>query len=239
MLVTSGKGGVGKSTVSFYTGLTLALRGRKVLIIELDTGLRSLDVIAGISEQTVYPLGDVTAGRVKPSEAIVSSPLCKNLQLLCAPFSPEDRIEPHRLAWLCQGLDRFYDYTFLDAPAGIGYGFKVGCTAARSALIVATPDPISARDGGVVCDLLAEAGITRRRLIINRVDAKAVARGPISDLDEVIDTVGARLLGVLPESTALHLAAVSGRALPEGEAATAFANIARRLEGEQVPLAVQ
>ena len=116
---------------------------------------------------------------------------------------------------------------------------KVGCTAARSALIVATPDPISARDGGVVCDLLAEAGITRRRLIINRVDAKAVARGPISDLDEIIDTVGARLLGVLPESTALHLAAVSGRALPEGEAATAFANIARRLEGEQVPLAVQ
>lgn len=93
MLVTSGKGGVGKSTVSFYTGLTLALRGRKVLIIELDTGLRSLDVIAGISEQTVYHLGDVTAGRVKPSEAIVSSPLCKNLQLLCAPLLPGG---PHR-----------------------------------------------------------------------------------------------------------------------------------------------
>ncbi|WP_105205021.1 AAA family ATPase [Neobittarella massiliensis] len=240
-LITSGKGGVGKTTVGFFTGVALAALGRKVLAIELDTGLRGLDIMAGISQQTVFHLGDVTEGRISADRAVVPCSFCPNLHILPAPFTPGSPIVPQKLFELCRAASRFYDYTLLDAPAGVGEGFRVGAYAADRAIIVTTPDIIAARDAGVVGQLLDDfPNIASRRLVINRVEPRDIAKSSVRDLDEVIDLAGAQLLGVVPMDHTVHLSATTGASLPaKGLPARVFANIAARLEGAYIPLDVQ
>lgn len=235
-VVTSGKGGAGKSTVSAGLGCALAHAGASVLLVDGDAGLRSLDLMLGIGQEIVFDLSDIFAGNCEPIRAVYPSGVHKNLSLLPAPARLEGLCSPTDMRRLCRGFAQHYDFVFLDCPAGTGRGFDVAVTAAENALVVTTADGICARDAGVVGDLLADRDIPAR-LIINRLRVEPVLRGRMPDLDEIIDLAGIQLIGVIPEDEELAIASSHGDPLPpRGMARACFRNIARRFCGEDTPL---
>lgn len=241
-MVASGKGGTGKSTLSVHLGARLAAHGKRVLLVELDSGLRSVDIIAGVCGKTVYDIEDILSGRCDPDKAVVESPLYPGLSVVSAPYSG-GTIRPEALRLLTARLGTAFDLLLLDTAAGLGAPFAAAKAAADTALIAITPDPVTMRDGRIVADELFAAGMPTVRLIINRVDAGGFGRAPanpVQNLDECIDTVGAQLIGVVPQSAGLAAAAAASRVLPPEDPAFApLDNIARRLLGEEVPLAVR
>lgn len=238
LMVASGKGGTGKSTVSVLIGARLAARGKKVLLIELDSGLRSVDIIAGVYGKTVYDIEDVLCGRCDEEKAIVESPLYPGLYVISAPYA-DGAVTEDGLKQLCSAMDRFFDYIILDTAAGMGAPFQAAKACAEQALLVLTPDPVALRDGRIVSDALFDSGVKEIRLIMNRVTTRTFQQGTVRDIDECIDTVCAQLLGVLPESQELQLATARADALPaDCPAFTAVDNIARRLLGERVGLMI-
>ena len=235
-VVTSGKGGAGKSTVSAGLGYALAKAGASVLLVDGDAGLRGLDLMLGIGQDMVFDLGDIFAGHCEPIRAVYRSPFSENLSLLPAPSALSGLCSPSELRRLCRGFAKHYDFVFIDCPAGTGPGFDMAVGAAETALVVSTPDAICARDAGVVADLLEERDIPAR-LVINRLRVTPVLQGKMPDLDTIIDTAGLQLIGVIPEDEQLVVSAANGRPMPDrGVAHTCFRNIARRFCGEDVPL---
>lgn len=236
-VITSGKGGAGKSTVTAGLGCALARLGHPVLLIDGDAGLRSLDLLLGIGDSAVYDMADIFAGRCEPIRAIYSSPVCEGVSVLPAPGSLDQLASPDDMRRLVGALARYYDHVLIDCPAGIGRGFRTAAAGASRALVVSTPDMVCARDAQIVGRLLEERALPAR-LIINRLRPAPVMAGKMPDLDEIIDTAGLQLLGVLPEDEAVAVANANGRPLPsECNAGICFRNIARRFLGEQVPLA--
>lgn len=238
-VITSGKGGVGKSTVSVGLGYALTQRGRRVLLIDGDAGLRSLDRMLGVDTQLVYDIADVAAGRCEPIRAIYPCPAFPGLYLLPAPSREEDTINPAIMAQLVNMLSAYYDQIFIDCPAGIGTGFASAVAAAKRAIVVSNPDPVCVRDSDKVRRLLLEKGISEQRLIINRFHNSSFKKiGCYRDLDSVIDASGIRLIGIVPEDVQLVAAAARSQPSPARAPGTmAFKRIAARTEGEQVPLA--
>ena len=239
IMLCSGKGGTGKSTVSVLLGGCLAALGHKVLLIELDSGLRSVDIIAGVYGHTVYDIEDVLCGRCEGAKAIVESPLYPGLSVISAPYEGGE-VRPAPLSRLISAMRPFYSYILLDTAAGLGAPFAAASQVADRALLVLTPDPVALRDGKLAADHLL-AGSRRQsavRLVMNRVQKTSFGKNaPVFDLDECIDTVGAQLIGVIPESAPLQQAAAAGTVLdPRSAAAAAGQAIARRLCGERVPL---
>lgn len=236
-VVTSGKGGAGKSTVSAGLGCALASAGARVLLIDGDAGLRSLDLMLGIGQQIVYDLSDVAAGNCEPESAIYSSEICPRLSLLPAPTKLDDLCGAPDIRDICRKVSDRYDFILIDCPAGTGAGFLAAVEAADRALVVTTPDAVCARDAGVVGDMLWERQIPAR-LIINRLRVTPVLQGKMPDIDTVIDTAKIQLIGVIPEDEHITVAGANGLPLPDrGIAVTCFDNIARRLCGEDIPLA--
>ncbi|MBP3937729.1 MAG: septum site-determining protein MinD [Clostridia bacterium] len=235
-VVTSGKGGAGKSTVSAGLGCALADLGHKVLLLDGDAGLRSLDLMLGVSSATVYDMSDVFAGRCEPVRAIYPSPICRDVSVIAAPVHLEQLCSPEDMRRLCQSFVQHFDDLIIDCPAGIGSGFEAAVAAADRALVVTTPDLVCARDANIVSDLLEAKGIPAR-LVINRLRARPIRKGKTPDIDTLIDMAGIRLIGVLPDDEQVATANANGNPLPLQSAAhEAFANIARRLQGENVPL---
>ena len=235
----SGKGGTGKSTSSVLIGGALAARGNRVLLIELDNGLRSVDIIAGVSRKTVYDLEDVLRGRCAPAKAVVQSPLYRGLWIISASYS-SGAIPVERLELLCRKLRPFFDYILLDTAAGIGEAFRTAVQLADNSIIVATPDPVALRDGCIVANDLADRQMPCR-LLLNRVNKKHILRDRvIRDLDEAIDIVGAQLLGVVPDSSTIYMSGLHSRRLPpDSIEMDIYDAIASRIEGERVPLIFQ
>lgn len=239
IMLCSGKGGTGKSTVSVLLGARLAALGKKVLLIELDSGLRSVDIIAGVYGRTVYDIEDVLCGRCEGEKAVVESPLYAGLSVISAPYDGGE-VAAAPLARLIAAMRPFFDHILLDTAAGMGAPFMAAAQTAERALIVLTPDPVALRDGRIVADRLLDG--TRRqsavRLVLNRVTKASFGRqAPVADLDECIDTVGAQLLAVIPESRELQQAAASGTVLdPHCAAAAAGEAMAKRICGARVPL---
>lgn len=235
-VITSGKGGVGKSTVSAGLGCALAERGQSVLIMDGDAGLRSLDLITGVAGETVFDLADIFAGNCEPIRAIYSSPVYPGVSLIPAPVQLQKLCTANELRRLCKGFARYFDHVIVDCPAGVGEGFQTAVAAANRALIITTPDMVCARDGAIVGDLLRQKGVSSR-LIINRLRATPILNGSTPDVDDIIDTVGVRLLGILPEDEKVAVASANGNPLPRNSTATeGFRNIAGRLLGDQLPL---
>lgn len=240
ILVTSGKGGVGKSTVSLLTGAALAKRGKKVLLIEMDAGLGGLDIMFGVEDKSVFDLADVLEGRCEPIKAILECPYQRGLSLLGAPRDPSCELKKKPLTILCKGLTHYYDNILIDAPAGLSCGFTVGADICSRGLVVVTPDPVAVRDGRAMSDLLDRENLVSQRLIINRVGAKFLKQKLFSDLDEVIDLVGVQLLGVIPEDPELAVRTAKGQPIEEESRSQRIFNaIAGRLMGEDVPLIVR
>ncbi len=235
-LIASGKGGVGKSSVCCFLGDALARSGRKVLIIELDCGLRSLDIMLGVSDKIVFDLNDVLLSRCDVSKAIV--PCEYNLSLFLLPASQNERtdIDAVRLMELCRRLSGYYQDILIDMPAGIGGKLRSLSSLADRVILCVTPDPICIRDGAKVLSLMEEP-IGTSRLLINRVPPTPRALTMVRDLDEVIDMVGAQLLGVIPENREYALCAAAGKPLPQTEIRAVFDRIAARMTGKHVPLA--
>ena len=234
----SGKGGTGKSTTSVLVGGALAAQGKKVLLLELDSGLRSVDIIAGVSGQTVYDIQDVLSGRCEPGKAVVPSPRYEGLCLISAPYSG-GVITTKALRVMCNKMSPYFDFILIDTAAGLGDAFRAAAGVAQRIFLVLTPDPVALRDGRIIADELV--GEYRQvRVIFNRVDAKKLLKdGFVRDLDEAIDIVGIQLLGVVPESTLIARAALNGRALPKNSQETAVYNaIAQRIIGRDVPLVI-
>ncbi len=235
-VITSGKGGVGKSTVSVGLSRALAQRGRRVLLIDCDAGLRSLDRMTGTEENLVFDISDVVYGRCAPAEAIYPCAEAEGLFLLPAPSSEENMIRPGVMRKLVPLLKRYYDHVLLDSPAGVGSGFRAASCAADRALIVCSPDPVCVRGANTVGGLLRD--IADKRLVINRFNGEFFQEtGAFGDLDGVIDAAGIRLFGVVPEDFPLAAAFLRGRRAREGsKGMMALSRMAGRLEGEDVPI---
>lgn len=169
-VVTSGKGGAGKSTVTAGLGCALAKLGHRVLVVDTDAGLRSLDLMLGVGGSTVYDMADIFAGNCEPIRAIYPSPVCPNVFVVPAPVSFEKLCTPQDMKRLCRGFARYYDHVIIDCPAGLGRGFETAVAAAERALVVTTPDMVCARDAQVVGHLLFARDLPAR-LIINRAAA--------------------------------------------------------------------
>lgn len=238
IMVASGKGGTGKSTVAVLLGAELAARGRRVLLVELDSGLRSVDYIAGVYGKTVYDVEDVLNGRCEAGKAVVESPVYRNLYVISAPYSG-GHILPAALRVFVEKVGPVFDTIVLDTAAGMGVPFEAAMGVAHRALLVLTPDPVSIRDGRIVCDALEAGGGPEIRLIINKVP-RTLANCGIQSLDECIDTVGAQLIGVVPFSTEIQKAGATGAPLaPAGRPRLALRAIAARLCGQYTPLVIR
>ncbi|HEX3000277.1 MAG TPA: P-loop NTPase [Armatimonadota bacterium] len=237
-VITSGKGGAGKSTVTAGLGAALAARGRRVLLIDGDAGLGCLDHILGVSERRVFNIADVVSGAADPDKAVYASAFSPNLFLLPAPETEEDVVSPDIMRELVGIFSRYYDHVIIDSPAGVGQGFLSAAASARRAMLVATPDPVCLRDTAQTRLRLEEAGVTQQRLIVNRFrSATFRAQGYYPDLDAVIDAAGVRLIAVIPDDPLLAAACANSRPAPErSPGGMALARLAARLEGVQVPL---
>lgn len=236
IMVASGKGGTGKSTFSVFTGCELAAGGARVLLIELDSGLRSVDIMAGVSGDAVYDISDILSGRCPPEKAILQSSLYPGFFVICAPYSGGE-VEPKALMAVCRALGKEFDYIIIDTAAGLGAPFTAAMESASLAIIVSTADKICLRDARLVADKVFERGI-EGRLVINRLVPQNVVKAGLRDLDECIDTAGAQLLGIIAEDSAVHLCSATGAPLT-GQSKVPFSNIAKRIKGQYVPLSIQ
>ena len=212
---------------------------RKTLLVELDSGLRSVDIIAGVYGRTVYDIEDVLCGRCEGAKAVVPSPLYPGLSVISAPYEG-GAVEAAPLGRLLTAMRPYFDFILLDTAAGMGAPFTAASTVADKALLVLTPDPVALRDGKIVADRLLAGGRPQSavRLVMNRVRRESFGKNAaVADLDECIDTVGVQLLAVIPESRVLQLAGANGTVPPAADpAVVAGQAMAKRLCGQRVPL---
>ena len=243
LMITSCKGGVGKSTVAANLGHTLALSGKRVLLIDLDLGMRCLDLILGVEDQALYDISDVVGG-VPAERAVIKYPGCESLHFIAAPYTTERTVDADAFkAAVCDIRDGgSYDYIIVDTPGDIGYPFTLACSVADAALIVASHGPSTIRAAEHTARQLEAKGVSNMRLIINNYDIadhKGISSGERASIIDIIDRTYLRLLGVIPYDAAFARAQEHGR-LAGGKdtlnVAVAFSNIGKRIDGEQVSL---
>lgn len=235
--VVSGKGGTGKTTLCAAIATCLAVDGKRVLCIDTDFGLRNLDIALGMADQPVVAFTDVIHGYYELSDASVH-PRFDNLCLLTAPVREyEDQVSFEDFGKLLEDVRKEFDFCLIDAPAGIGAGFRLATKFADRCLMISTPDPASMRDAGRAAELLTLDGKEEIRLIVNRVTPRMFSRMNLT-VDDVMDEVGLPLLGVVPEDPKVVLSAAFGNALILSAcgASEACLRISRRLRGVPMPL---
>lgn len=236
IMVTSGKGGTGKTSFIAAVASCLAALGKRVLCVDLDIGLRSLDLALGMDDRAVMDFTDVIGGRCPLEQAAAEQPEIRGLYLLTAPVRLEELDLDGFQALAAEGKERF-DFVFFDSPAGLGEGFQLARCGADRAVVVSATDPSALRDAQRTVTELAHT-IPQLHLVMNRVEP-GVIRKLHTSIDQAMDTAGLPLLGVVPEDRQVRLAAGAGRPLilyTYKGAVCAYLNIAKRLLGERVPL---
>lgn len=239
IVITSGKGGVGKTTTAANIGIGLAKLDKKVVLVDTDIGLRNLDVVIGLENRIVYNLVDVIEGNCRLKQALIRDKRYENLYLLpSAQTRDKTCITPEQMKKLCEDLEEEFEYILLDCPAGIEQGFKNAVAGARKAIVVTTPEVSAIRDADRIIGLL-EANDLRDSisLIINRVRVDMVKRGEMMSVDDVVDILAVDLLGVIPDDEQVVISTNQGEPLAGdgSQAGQAFLNISRRLTGEDLP----
>lgn len=234
--VTSGKGGAGKSSVSVHLAAALSKMSNKVLIVDLDAGMRCLDIMLGVSDQMLFDLNDVLKGDKAINEAVINVPLGDgSLHFLGAPL--KGKIEPKELSSFVSSATSEYDFVILDFPAGAVDELYLALPKYAEALVVCNADAVSLRDAAVQGTDLKTLNFLSVRLILNRVSFDNMRRGITANIDEVIDSSGIRLMGVVPQSMDVYMSCCSGQALNKKcRAAKAFQRIAKRIMGYDIPL---
>lgn len=236
ILAASGKGGAGKSTVSALLGEALAFKKHPTLLIELDSGLRSLDVALGISENIVFDMGDIVRSSCEIRDAVSVCPFLPELSLIPAAAKPA-LITKETIEKIAGEFGEEFEYIILDCPAGIGPELENAALCADLGLVIATPDPSSVRGANTAGRLLASAGLGKRRLVIERCPQKAKNLAPIKDLDEIIDKSELQLIGVIWEDPMTRTAMDSGKALDYSSPNyKTFRDLAERVCGNHIPL---
>ena len=239
IVITSGKGGVGKTTTSANVGTGLAMLGNKVVLIDTDIGLRNLDVVMGLENRIVYNLVDVIEGNCRLKQALIKDKRYPNLFLLpSAQTRDKTAVTPEQMKTLTDELREEFDYILLDCPAGIEQGFKNAIAGADRALVVTTPEVSAIRDADRIIGLLEANELKRVDLIVNRIRMDMVKRGDMMSIEDVIDILAIDLIGAVPDDESIVVATNQGEPLAGDSslAGTAYMNICKRIIGEDVPL---
>jgi septum site-determining protein MinD len=240
IVITSGKGGVGKTTTTANIGTALALLGKRVVLVDADIGLRNLDVVMGLENRIVYDLVDVVEGVCRVKQAIIKDKRFDGLFLLpAAQTRDKSAVSPKQMQQLCQDLREQFDYVLIDCPAGIEQGFKNAIAGADKAIVVTVPEVSAVRDADRIIGLLAANEMPDPVLVINRIRMDMVRRGDMMNIDDTIDILGIDLLGVVPDDEKIVVSTNKGEPvviMQDALAGQAFSNIARRLIGEDIPV---
>ncbi|MDF2909366.1 MAG: minD [Sporolactobacillus laevolacticus] len=241
IVVTSGKGGVGKTTTSANIGTVLALQGKKVCLVDTDIGLRNLDVVMGLENRIIYDLVDVAHGRCKLNQALVKDKRFECLSMLpAAQTTDKMAVNPSEMKKMVDELKADFDYIIIDCPAGIERGFRNAVAGADHAIVVTTPEISSVRDADRIIGLLEqEKQITPPRLIINRIRQHMLKKGEMLEIDEIMNILAIDLLGIVLDDDGVISSSNKGEPVvlnPSSKAAQAYRNIGRRILGETVPL---
>jgi septum site-determining protein MinD len=239
IVITSGKGGVGKTTTSANIGTGLAMLGKKVVLIDADIGLRNLDVVMGLENRIVYNLIDVIEGSCKISQGLIKDKKNPTLYLLpAAQTRDKDAVSPQQMKDLCETLKEDYDYIIIDCPAGIEQGFKNAIAAADRAIVVTTPEVSAIRDADRIIGLLEANEIRDIRLVVNRIRYDMVKRGDMMGIDDVIEILAIDLIGIMPDDENIVISTNTGDPIVSNEntiPGKAYINMCKRITGEEVP----
>jgi septum site-determining protein MinD len=239
--ITSGKGGVGKTTTVANISTGLAMKGYSVAVVDGDIGLRNLDLVMGLENRIVYDLVDVIEGRATLKQALIKDKKLKGkLQLLPASQTKDkNAVTPEQMTKLSEELKKDFDFVFVDSPAGIEQGFRNAVAGADEVIIVTNPELSAIRDADRVVGLLDAYGKKAPKLAINRIRPDMVRRGEMIQVEEIIEALEVELLGIIPDDQAVIISTNKGEAVIREEgskAAKAYDSIVRRIIGEEVPL---
>jgi len=238
IVVTSGKGGVGKTTTTANVGTGLAKMGKKVCLIDTDIGLRNLDVVMGLENRIVYNLVDVVEGSCRVKQALIKDKRNPGLYLMpSAQTRDKSSVTPGQMIKVIEHLKDQFDYVILDCPAGIEQGFQNAIAGAERALVVTTPEVSAIRDADRIIGLLEANGFKQMDLIINRMRMDMVRRGDMMSASDVVDILAVPLIGVIPDDENVVIATNQGEPLVDGPspAGKAYQNVVLRVQGKEVP----
>ncbi|BAK80894.1 septum site-determining protein MinD [Candidatus Arthromitus sp. SFB-rat-Yit] len=239
IVITSGKGGVGKTTTTANIGTALASFDKSVVVVDGDTGLRNLDVLMGLENRIVYTLLDVIEGKCKLKQAIIKDKRFNSLYLLpTAQTRDKNDITTKQMQKLVNELKQDFDYVLIDCPAGIEQGFENAVIGADRAIVVVNPEITSVRDADRVIGKLDAKGLDRHQLIINKLNYSMTKKGDMLDVDDIMETLSIKLLGVVPDDKNITISTNKGEPVVlsnKSRAGNAYINIAKRLMGEEVP----
>ena len=239
IVITSGKGGVGKTTATANLGTGLAKLNKKVVLIDTDIGLRNLDVVMGLENRIVYNLVDVIEGNCRMKQALIRDKRYPNLCLLpSAQTRDKSAVTPEQMVKLTEDLREHFDYILLDCPAGIEQGFRNAIAGADRAIVVTTPEVSAIRDADRIIGLLEANEIKKIELLINRLRMDMIRRGDMMSVEDVVEILAVNLLGAVSDDERVVVSTNQGEPLAgdDSKAGQAFFNICRRLTGEAVPL---
>ncbi len=241
IVVTSGKGGVGKTTSTANIGTALSKSGAKVALIDTDIGLRNLDLLMGLENRIVYTIVDYVEGRCKLTQALVKDKKNPNLVLLAAAQTRDkSAVTPEQMSEICEELKKDFDFVIVDSPAGIEQGFQNAVAGATEAIVVTTPEMSAVRDADRIIGLLeAKDEIISYKLLLNRVRPAMVRTNDMMGVDDVTDILSVKLIGVIPEDEGIIVSTNKGEPIvnnvDNSKASIAYNNVARRIMGEDVP----
>lgn len=239
IVVTSGKGGVGKTTTTANLGMALAMLDKKVCVIDADIGLRNLDVIMGLESRIVFDIVDLVNGVCKPRQAMIKDKRNDNLYLIpAAQTKDKSALNQEQMKTLTAELKKEFDYVIVDCPAGIEQGFKNAIAGADRAIVVTTPEVSAVRDADRIIGLLEAAELYNPKLILNRIKIAMVNKGDMLSVDDVKEILSIDVIGIVPDDENIVVSSNRGEpaALSQSsKAGSAYRNISRRIVGEQVP----
>ncbi len=240
IVITSGKGGVGKTTTTANIGTGLALKNKSVVLIDADIGLRNLDVVMGLENRIVYDIVDVVEGRCRTKQALIKDKRYNGLYIIpAAQTRDKNAVSPEQMKKLTAELKKEFDYILIDCPAGIEQGFKNAVAGADKAIVVTTPEVSAVRDADRIIGLLEANDIKEPQLIVNRIRPLMIKKGDMMTVDDILDILAIGLIGIVPDDENIIISTNRGEpavADEKSKAGQAYRNITARIMGDKVPI---